>query len=150
VVAILTFIYAIAFVHRIGMSLLVGPMQADLGFSDTEIGLLTGVLFAVPYMVGGPLFGWLADRRNRRGIVLAAATVWSAATAACGVFSSFLALAAARVGLGLSQAALQPAAASMIADCFPADVRSRAYGVYVTGTAAGTAAAYWLGAVAIG
>lgn len=150
VVAILTFAYAIAFVHRIGMSLLVGPMQRDLQLSDTQIGLLTGVLFAVPYMAGGPLFGWLGDRGNRRRIVLVASAAWSLATAACGLLTSFASLAAARVGLGLSQAALQPAAASMIADCFPANVRPRAYGVFITATAAGTTAAYWLGALAIG
>jgi MFS family permease len=150
VVALLTFVYGIAFVHRIGMSLLVGPLQADLHFSDTQIGLLTGVLFAVPYTLGGPLFGWLADRRSRSGIVRAASLAWCAATAACGLVTSFLALAGARFFLGITQSALQPAAASMIADCFRADVRPRAYGLFVTGTAWGTAAAYWLGALAVG
>lgn len=149
-VIILTFIYGIAFVHRVGMSLLVGPIQADLQFSDTQIGLLTGMLFAVPYMLGGPLFGWLVDQYNRRALVIATGALWSAATAATGLFTSFIGMAFARITLGLSQSALQPASASLIADCFPAGERSRAYGVYVTATAFGTAGAYWIGALAIG
>src|SRR5690606_23430661 len=60
-VAVLTFVYSIAFVHRIGLGLLVEPMQQDLQFSDTAIGWLAGALFAVPYTIGGPLCGWLAD-----------------------------------------------------------------------------------------
>jgi len=149
-VAVLTFAYAVAFVHRIGMSLLVEPMQADLGLNDTDIGLLMGVLFAVPYTLGGPVLGWLADAFSRRMLLAAAATIWAATTAACGFAGSFATLATLRFGSGLSQSALQPAAASMIADCFRAEMRSKAYGVFVAGTAIGTAAAYWLGAMALG
>ncbi|MGE0581109.1 MAG: MFS transporter [Steroidobacteraceae bacterium] len=150
VVGVLTLVYSIAFVHRIGLGLLVEPMQKDLSFSDTAIGWLAGALFAVPYTLGGPIFGWLADRYSRRSLIAAAAAGWSATTAAFGLLTSFMALAAARVGAGLTQSALQPAAASMIADCFDAKDRSRAYGLYVAGTGFGTALAYWLGAVAIG
>lgn len=148
-VVVLTLVYSIAFVHRIGLGLLVEPLQKDLHFSDTAIGWLAGVLFALPYTLGGPLFGWLADRRSRRSIIAIAAAGWSATTAAFGLLTSFTALAATRVAAGLTQAALQPAASSMIADCFEARERSRAYGVYVAGTSLGTAIAYWLGAIAI-
>lgn len=150
VVGVLTLVYSIAFVHRIGLGLLVEPLQKDLHFSDTAIGWLAGALFAVPYTLGGPLFGWLADRYSRRSLIAAAAAGWSATTAAFGLLTSFTTLAATRIGAGLTQSALQPAAASMIADCFDAKDRSRAYGLYVAGTGFGTALAYWLGAVAIG
>lgn len=148
-VVVLALVYAIAFVHRIGLGLLVEPLQRDLHFSDTAIGWLAGMMFALPYTFGGPLFGWLADRRSRRSIIAIAATGWSATTAAFGLLGSFAALAATRVVAGLAQAALQPAASSMIADCFDARDRPRAFGVYVAGTSAGTAIAFWLGAVAI-
>ncbi|HNS28697.1 MAG TPA: MFS transporter [Steroidobacteraceae bacterium] len=146
----LTLVYAIAFVHRIGLGLLVEPLQKDLHFSDTAIGWLAGILFAVPYTLGGPIFGWFADRRSRRSLIALAALGWSATTGAFGLLTSYTALAATRIAAGLTQSALQPAASSMIADCFQARDRSRAYGVYVAGTAFGTALAYWLGAVAIG
>lgn len=149
-VVVLTLVYSIAFVHRIGLGLLVEPLQKDLHFSDTAIGWLAGILFAVPYTLGGPIFGWLADRRSRRSLIAIASAGWSATTAAFGLLTSYTALAATRIAAGLTQSALQPAAASMIADCFQARDRSRAYGVYVAGTAFGTAIAYWLGAVAIG
>ena len=148
-VMVLTLVYAIAFVHRIGLGLLVEPLQKDLHFSDTAIGWLAGMMFALPYTLGGPLFGWLADRRSRRSIIAIAAAGWSATTAAFGLLTSFAALAATRFAAGLTQAALQPAASSMIADCFEARDRARAYGVYVAGTSVGTAVAFWLGAVAI-
>lgn len=149
-VIILTLVYAIAFVHRIGLGLLVEPMQKDLHFSDTAIGWLAGILFAVPYTLGGPIFGWLADRWSRRSLIAMAALGWSATTAAFGLLTSYSALAATRVAAGLTQSALQPAASSMIADCFQARDRARAFGVYIAGTAFGTALSYWLGAVAIG
>lgn len=149
-VVVLTLVYSIAFVHRIGLGLLVEPLQKDLHFSDTAIGWLAGILFAVPYTLGGPFFGWLADRSSRRSLIAIASAGWSATTAAFGLLTSYTALAATRIAAGLTQSALQPAAASMIADCFQARDRSRAYGVYVAGTAFGTAIAYWLGAVAIG
>jgi len=149
-VIVLTLVYAIAFVHRIGLGLLVEPLQKDLHFSDTAIGWLAGILFALPYTLGGPVFGWLADRWSRRSLIAMASLGWSATTAAFGLLTSYVALAATRIGAGLTQSALQPAASSMIADCFQARDRSRAFGVYVAGTAFGTALAYWLGAIAIG
>lgn len=150
IVFIVTFVYSIAFVHRIGMSLMVGPLQKDLKFTDTEIGLLTGLLFAIPYTLGGPFFGWMADRSNRRGLITWAASTWSLFTAATGLVTTFGWMAAVRACLGITQSALQPAAASVIADCFPANKRPQAYGVYIAGTAFGTALAYWLGALSIG
>ncbi len=150
VVLIITFVYSIAFVHRIGMSLMVGPMQQDLQFTDTQIGMLTGIVFAIPYALGGPIFGWVADHSSRRRLIALAASTWSLFTAATGLVSSFGWMAAIRAGLGITQSALQPAAASVISDCFSASERPRAFGVYVAGTAFGTALAYWLGALAIG
>ncbi len=83
----------------------------------------------MPYTLGGPLFGWLADRRSRRSLIAIAAAGGSATTAAFGLLTSYAALAATRIAAGLTQSALQPAAASKLADSFQARARARAYGL---------------------
>jgi MFS family permease len=149
---ILTFVFTIAFVHRIGLSLYVEPMKAALGYSDTEIGVLTGIAFALPYALGGLLCGWLADRYHRVAVLVVSAAVWSGATAVLGVLGSFAQMVVARVLTGLGQAAVQPVSASLLADFFAPANRGRAYGLFIAATAFGTAAAFGLGAatVAIG
>ena len=145
----ITLVFTVAFVHRIGLGLYVEPMKRALGLSDTQIGLLTGACFAIPYTVGGLLCGWLADRTNRVRLLAMSAVVWSAATAALGVLSSFMLMALARVVTGIGQAAVQPASGSLLADLFPPGTRARAYGLFVAGTAFGTAAAFLLGAASV-
>lgn len=147
VTGVLTFAYTIAFLHRIGLSLFVEPIRRDLGLTDTQIGLLTGVFFAVPYTLAAPLAGWLVDHARRVRVLAAAAVVWSVASGA-GVFS-YASLIVGRVLAGAGQAVVQPASASLIADVFPPAQRAGGYGVFVAGTAFGTAAAYFAGALAL-
>jgi MFS family permease len=146
---ILTFVFTIAFVHRIGLSLYVEPMKAALGLSDTEIGVLTGIAFALPYTLGGLLCGWLADRYHRIALLGLSAAVWSGATMALGLLGSFAYMVGARVLTGLGQAAVQPTSASLLADLFAPAKRGRAYGLFIAATAFGTAGAFGLGAVTV-
>jgi len=145
----LTVVFTIAFVHRIGLGLFVEPMKQSLGFSDTQIGLLTGLCFALPYTLGGLFCGWLADRANRVRLLTASVFVWSIATAALGMLGSFVQMGLARVMTGIGQAAVQPSSGSLLADLFEPNVRGRAYGLFVTGTAFGTAGAFLLGALSV-
>lgn len=145
----LTVVFTIAFVHRIGLGLYVEPIKQALGFTDTQIGVLTGLSFALPYTLGGLFCGWLTDRANRKRLLIASALVWSAATAALGLIGSFFQMALARVVTGAGQAGVQPASGSLLADLFEPNMRGRAYGLFVTGTAFGTAGAFLLGALSV-
>jgi MFS family permease len=149
VVIALMVAYAFSIVDRIGLGLLVQPIEADLHISDSLMGLLQGFAFALFYGVLGLPLGLLADRTNRRNLVTLGITVWSAATMACGLASGFPALFLARIGVGAGEATLSPAGASMIADSFPVKERPRAYGIYAIGTSIGSAMAFLLGGAAI-
>lgn len=149
VVVVLMIAYAFSIVDRVGLGLLVQPIEADLHISDSQMGLLQGFAFAIFYSVFGLPIGFLADRLNRRAIITVGITVWSAATIACGLAGNFLWLCAARIGIGAGEATLNPAGASIIADYFPPASRSKAYGLYVVGTTIGTGMAFLLGSAAI-
>lgn len=144
VVSVLMLAYAFAMVDRIVLSVLVPLIQKDLGLNDTQIALLGGLAFSVTYTLFGLPVGWMADRFNRRNIIMAGVTVWSVATALCGAAGNFWQLFLARVGVGVGEATLQPSATSMIADYFPPESRSKAMGIFVLGTSLGTAAAFLL------
>ncbi|HYC01703.1 MAG TPA: MFS transporter [Azospirillaceae bacterium] len=144
VAAVLMLAYAFAFVDRIVLSVLVPAIKADLGLTETQIGLLGGFAFAVTYTVLGLPVGRMADRANRRNIILAGTTLWSLATAACGLATNFWHLFWARVMVGVGEATLQPSATSLVSDYFPPETRSRAIGLFVMGTSLGTGAAFLL------
>ena len=110
VVGVLTFAYMVAFIDRQILSLLVQPIRRDLGISDTQISLLAGFAFAIFYSLLGVPIARLADRRSRRAIISIGVLLWSLMTAACGLAKSFTGLFAARVGVGVGEAALSPAA----------------------------------------
>jgi MFS family permease len=126
--------YLFSYVDRQILSMLVGPIRADLGLSDTQITLLHGLAFAVCYTVLGvwPIGKW-ADTGNRRNIVAGGVFLWSLMTALCGRAHSFGTLFLARIGVGIGEAALTPTAYSMIADLFPPAIRGRALGIFATG-----------------
>lgn len=143
----LTFAYAIGFLHRIGISLFVEPMRHDLALSDTEIGLITGAFFAIPYTLCAPVTGWLVDRFHRLRLLAVAALIWSAGTA-FGIFS-YASIVIGRIVTGAAQSIVQPGSTSLIADMFPPERRAGGYGVFVAGTALGTAGAYFAAAAAV-
>ena len=134
VVAVLMLAYVLSYVDRSILTLLVVPIKRDIGLSDTEISLLHGFAFALFYTLMGFPIGRFADRSHRVGIIAAGVTLWSLMTAACGFAKSFAHLFLARVGVGFGEAALNPAAYSMIADYFRPHLISRATSTYVMGT----------------
>jgi MFS family permease len=133
-VIVLMVAYLFSYVDRQILSMLVGPIKADLGLSDTEISLLHGLAFALFYTVFGiwPIGTW-ADRGNRRNIIAGGVFLWSLMTVVCGRMTSFIGLFAARVGVGVGEAALTPTAYSMLADYFPPEKRGRALGLFSMG-----------------
>lgn len=146
-VLVLAFVFSIA--DRIIISLLVDPIKADLGLSDTQMGFMMGLAFAVFYAVMGLPIGRLADRYSRRTIIGFGIFLWSIMTALCGLARNFMELFLARAGVGVGQATLSPAAYSMIADYFPRDKLGRALGVYQSGAFFGVGLALIFGGLAI-
>ncbi|MBU1377087.1 MAG: MFS transporter [Alphaproteobacteria bacterium] len=148
-VMVLVAAYATAFVDRQILTLLVEPVRRDLAITDTEFSLLSGLAFTLFYTVMGIPLAWVADRGSRRKLIIASIAVWSLMTAACGLASSFLTLFLARIGVGVGEAGLSPAAYSMIADSFPANRRARALGVYAMGSIAGVGLALLIGGAVV-
>lgn len=149
VVAVLTFAFTVAFIDRQILSLLVQPIRRDLGISDTQISLLAGFAFAVFYSFLGVPIARLADRRSRRAIISVGVFLWSLMTAACGLAKSFAGLFVARVGVGVGEATLSPAAYSMIADYFPPQKLARAIAVYAMGLYLGAGLAMIAGSAVV-
>ena len=131
-VILLTVAYVFSFVDKYLPALLLEPIKADLGVSDTQMGLLLGPAFAVLYATLGLPLGWLADRVRRNTLVAAGVALWSLATASSGLAANFGHLLLARVGVGIGDAALAPGALSLISDSFPPDKRGRPVALYIT------------------
>lgn len=148
-VAVLTFTYIVSFVDRTILSLLIEPIKADLSLNDTQIGLLQGMAFGLFYAVMGLPLGWLADRTSRRGLIAAGAALWCAATAACGLASTFFQLFLARIAVGVGEAALSPAAMSIFSDSFPKERRAVPIGVYAAAAALGAGLSLIVGGTVI-
>ncbi len=142
---LLTAAYVVSFIDRQIMALLVEPIKATLQLSDTQMGLLLGFAFALFYVLLGIPIGWLADRRSRRAIIGVGITVWCLMTAACGLAKNFTALFLARLGVGVGEATLSPAAYSLISDYFPREKRSRAISFFMGGISVGSGLAYVVG-----
>ena len=149
VLGVLTLVYVFSFLDRQILNLLVVPVKADLHISDTEMSLLMGLSFAVFYTVFGIPLGRLADAWSRRGLIAGGFALWSAFTAGCGFVGNFPQLALMRMGVGVGEASLGPAAYSLITDYFPPQRRGVAQGFYNMGIYIGSGLALVLGGVAI-
>jgi MFS family permease len=149
VVAICMAAYVLSFVDRQILSLLIGPIQADLGISDTQFGLLHGFAFAIFYATLGVPIAGFSDRMARPAVISAGIAVWSLATAACGLAGSFAALFGARVMVGAGEGALSPATQSLIADLFSREKLGRALAVYSLGSFVGAGLAFVAGGAVI-
>jgi MFS family permease len=148
-VVILVVAFIFSFIDRIIIAMLVEPLKQDLGLSDTQLGLLQGLAFAVFYATVGLPIGRWADRYSRRAIIGWGIFLWSIMTAVCGLARNFWELFLARVGVGVGEAALSPAAYSMIADYFPRDKLGRALGVYQSGAFFGAGLSFLVGGLVI-
>jgi len=142
---VLTLVYAFNHVDRQVMLILQEPIKQEFNLSDTQLGMLTGLLFAAFYSILGIPFAAWADRGNRRNIIALALTIWSGMTAMSGFAQNFWQLALARMGVGIGEAGGTPPATSMISDRFPAKQRAFALGIYTTGISLGILVGFALG-----
>jgi predicted MFS family arabinose efflux permease len=145
VLGVLTAVFTSSHVDRQIMGILLEPIKAELGASDTQMGFLIGLTFAIFYATLGMPIAMLADRKNRRNIIVIATTVWSVMTVLCGVAQSFFQLALARIGVGAGEAGSSPPSHSVIADLFEPSIRGTAMGVFALGVNFGLLIAYAAG-----
>ena len=149
VVVVLMLCYTLSFVDRQILSLLVGPIKRDLAISDTRIGVLQGLAFAVFYTLAGLPIGRIVDTYGRRNPIALGIFLWSLMTAACSATKSFWTLFLARIGVGVGEATLSPAAFSLISDYFPKEQRGLAITVYTMGIFIGSGVALAVGGTVV-
>lgn len=149
VVSLLMLAYVFSFVDRQILYLLIEPIKADLEISDTQFSLLSGLAFSLFYVVMGVPIAFLSDRYSRVRIIAIGITFWSLATVACGLSKNFLHLFVARMGVGVGEAALTPAAYSILSDIFPREKLGRALGMYSMGAFLGGGLAFLVGGYVI-
>jgi predicted MFS family arabinose efflux permease len=135
--ALLTASYACGHLDRNVITILLTPIKAEFGVSDTALGLLTGLIFAIFYSAMGIPLGYLADRTDRRHLLGISLTLFSVLTALSGLVSSFAQLVAARIGIGVGEGGAGPAAQSILAEMFRPDQRFLALGIYSSGAGLG-------------
>ena len=139
VLFILVVVYTFNFIDRQIIGILAVPIKADLGLTDTQLGLMGGLAFALFYTGLGIPVAMLADRFSRTWIMTVALTIWSAMTAASGLATNFWQLFAARLGVGVGEAGGVAPAYSLISDFFPPNQRARALSIYSFGIPIGSA-----------
>ncbi|WP_206366278.1 spinster family MFS transporter [Sphingomonas flavalba] len=137
--------YIFSFIDRQILALLIGPIQADLGITDTQFGLLHGLAFSIFYATMGIPIATLSDRTSRPLIIAAGVAFWSLATAACGVARGFTQMFIARICVGAGEAALSPATYSLISDLMPREKLGRAVALYSLGSFLGAGIAFLVG-----
>ena len=138
VLGMLVVVYAFNFLDRQIVTILAEPIKNDLGLNDTQIGLMTGLAFALFYTILGIPLARLADRSNRVSIITGALFVWSGMTALCGMAQNFSQMLAARIGVGVGEAGCSPPAHSLIADYYPPNQRASALSIYALGIPIGS------------
>ncbi len=147
VLFILVVVYTFNFLDRQIIGILAPFIQEELGLTDTELGLMGGIAFAVLYSTLGVPIAWLADRFSRVWIMGTALTVWSGMTALCGLAGNFWQLFLARVGVGVGEAGGVAPAYSLVSDYFPPKERSRALAIYSLGIPIGSAVGIIFGGI---
>ena len=150
VVFVLMLAYVSSFIDRQILSLLVGPIKRDMHLTDTQVSLLMGLSFALFYTLLGVPIGRWADRANRRNIIVWGIAAWSLMTAFGGAVKTYTQFFLVRVGVGVGEAALSPAAYSMLSDYFPKEKLATAISVYSAGIYLGSGIAVLIGAALVG
>ena len=145
VLLILTGVYTFNFIDRQILVILQESIKADLGLSDTQLGLLTGFAFAIFYVTLGLPIARYADRSNRKNIVAISLSVWSLMTALSGFVLNYWQLLLARIGVGVGEAGGSPPAHSIISDYFPPEKRATALSIYSMGIYIGILFGYLAG-----
>lgn len=142
----LCFVYVLNFLDRQLLAILAKPVQDTLHISDGQLGLIGGLYFALFYCFISIPIGWLADKTSRVGVLTLACAVWSAATMACGMVTSYVHLAIARMTVGFGEAGGVPPSYAIISDYFPPERRGTALGIYNLGPPLGAALGIAFGA----
>jgi MFS family permease len=142
---VLTVVVMFTVLDRQVLALMIEPVKADFGITDTEASLLLGAAFSLTYAIAGLPIARLADRVNRRNLVAICLAVWSAATMACGVAQSYTGLLLARMGIGIGESGYGPASWSIVSDSFRRERVAFATGMLGIGAMAGTGMAMFLG-----
>jgi MFS family permease len=139
-------VYTISIADRYVFSQVQDKIKAEMQLTDFGIGLVGGVSLGLFYVTMGIPLSWLADRKNRRNLLAVSITLWSAATALCGLSRNFVELLLARIGVGIGEAGGTPPCNSIIADYFPAARRPMAMTIFALGAPIGA----WLGSEGAG
>ena len=137
-IVILTLVAILNSADRYVLTVLAAPMAKELHLSDTELGWLLGIIFALPYTVFGLPLSWMADRVSRPKFLALCVALWSVMTALTGAASSFLTLAAARIGTATGEAGCTPTGHSIISDYFAPEKRPIALSIFGSGAAMGS------------
>jgi MFS family permease len=130
---LLVSIYAFNYLDRQVISILAEPIKNELGLRDWQLGLVSGLAFALFYSFLGIPIARLAERRNRAWIIAISAAVWSAFTAVCGLTQTAMQLVLARIGVGVGEAGCNPPAQSLVVDYASKEKRASALGIYASG-----------------
>ena len=145
VLGLLLLVYVCNMIDRQILSILLEPIKKDLQLSDTSLGFLSGIAFALFYTIAGiPIARW-ADQRTRRPLIVVGLALWSGMTMFSGLAQSFLHLALARVGVGIGEAACTPPSHSLLSDYFPRERRGTALSIYSLGVPLGIMLGYMTG-----
>lgn len=145
VMGILFLVYVMGYIDRQLVSVLLESIKEDLGASDSQMGFLAGLAFAISYSIFGIPIARMADTGVRRSIIAVGLAVWSAATAMTGAGRSFFAVLIARIGVGAGESAAGPPGHSLLSDYFPLDQRGRALAIYSAGGSVGMVIGLWGG-----
>ncbi|GLI98070.1 MFS transporter [Sphingobium sp. BS19] len=145
VLAMLLLVYTFNFLDRQILGILAGPIKAELNLTDTQLGALGGIAFALLYSTLGIPLALLADRTSRTWVITISLTIWSGFTALCGMATSFLQLFLFRLGVGVGEAGGVAPSYAVIAEYFPSHERARALSIYSLGIPLGSAAGVLLG-----
>ena len=138
VLAVLVVVYIVNFIDRSILGMLVQPISEELGVSDTMMGFLGGFAFAAFYTFMGIPIARMADKGVRRNVIVVCLTLWSGATALCGLAQNFVHLLLARIAVAVGEAGGSPPSHSMISDLFPPDRRATAFGIFALGVPIGS------------
>ncbi len=149
VVALLSLLSIVSYADRLILGILVDPVKTELGINDTQMGFLLGLSFAFVYATLALFLAGVADRHNRRNLIVAGVLVWSVMTSASAFSDGFWQLAFCRLGVGLGEAALGPAALSMIADLFKKERRHAPLSVFLAAGVVGGTGAFIIGGGAV-
>lgn len=144
-VALLVLVYFFYMVDRQAIVISQELVKREFGISDTQMGLVTGTIYGIAYALAGLPLGWAADRFNRKKLLAGLVGIWSALTAACGLSSSYVHLAIARLGIGAAEAGGAPAALSILSGMFPPERRATVSSIFFAGSGLGAIASFMAG-----